>query len=160
MHSLKKSSHMQIDLTYLPAEDRMRLSLRGHADWWITRILLIKLINAWVQKIEGIDLPDIGIPLGHRDVGQEHAMSLEFDGPTSSPQKLEPTKEATLLQEVTLSIDPLGANLVFKGQGTESNLQLTRKESHMVLEMLASKAKAVGWTDTVIWPNWLAAQHA
>ncbi len=150
---------MKIDLAYLPTEDRMRLSLRGHADWFITRSLLIKLVSAWVEKLEGIDLPDVGIPLGQRDVGQEHAMSLEFDGPTTTQQKLEPTQDVKLLQEVTLTVDSLGAKLVFRGQGKESTLQLTRKESHMVLEMVAQKAKAIGWIDTVAWPAWLGSLH-
>ena len=150
---------MKIDLAYLPTEDRMRLSLRGHADWFITRSLLIKLVSAWVEKLEGIDLPDVGIPLGQRDVGQEHAMSLEFDGPTTTQQKLEPTQDVKLLHEVTLTGDSLGAKLVFRGQGKESTLQLTRKESHMVLEMFSNNARSVSWLEEVSWPNWLGSKN-
>ena len=138
---------MELDLTYLAQEDRMRLSLRGQADWLVTRSLLLKLLPAWVAKLQGIDLPAIGIPLGPRDLGQEHALSLEFDGP--QPSNFKPTQASTdvLLFEIKLTVDALGAK----------QLALTRKESHTFLEMLAQKARAVGWLDTVQLPQWLGA---
>jgi len=93
--------------------------------------------------------------LGDRDIGQEHALSLEFDGPTTTQQKLETKVTSRLIQEVTLTVDSVGAKLVFRGEGVESNLSLTRKESHLVLEMLANKAREVGWLNEVVWPSWL-----
>ena len=146
---------MELDLTYLKQEDRMSLSLRGHADWLVTRGLLLKLLPAWVEKLQSIDLPSVGIPLGPRDLGQEHALSLEFDGPKST--NFQPTKASpdTLLIEIKLTVDALGAKLHLIGQGRESQLALTRKESHTLLEMLAQKARAVGWLDTVQLPRWL-----
>ena len=60
---------MELDLTYLEKEDRMRLSLRGQADWLVTRSMLLKLLPAWVAKLQSIDLPSVGIPLGPRDSG-------------------------------------------------------------------------------------------
>ena len=72
---------MELDLSYLPQEDRMRLSLRGQADWLVTRSLLTKLLPVWVERLESIELPNVGIPLGQRDLSQEHALSLEFEGP-------------------------------------------------------------------------------
>jgi hypothetical protein len=146
---------MKIDLAYLPAEDRMRLSLRGHADWLITRSLLIKLVNAWIDKLQKVELPDVGFSLGDRDIGQEHALSLEFDGPTTTQNKPSMQVKCRLLQEVTLTVESVGAKLVLKGDGVETNLTLTRKESHLVLEMMAKKARAVSWLDEVHWPSWL-----
>lgn len=147
---------MQIDLTYLPQEDRMRLSLRGHADWLITRSLLLKLVSAWVEKIEAIELPAVGIPLGQRDIEQEHALSLEFDGPTTTQQPPpNPGSNALLLSEISLTLDALGTQLVMRGQTKETKLVLTRKESHLILEMLAKKARDVKWLDAVSWPLWL-----
>lgn len=146
---------MKIDLTYLAAEDRMCLSLRGQGGWLITRSLLLKLVAAWLEKLQTVNLPPVGFSLGERDIGQEHALSLEFDAPTTSQQKPEPETNARLLQEVTLSVDAVGAKLVLRGDGVETNLTLTRKESHLVLEMLASKARAVKWLDGVEWPGWL-----
>ena len=52
-------------------------------------------------------------------------------------------------------MDSVGAKLVLRGEGIETNLTLTRKESHLVLEMFAKKARAVGWLNEVIWPDWL-----
>jgi hypothetical protein len=146
---------MKIDLSYLPAEDRMQLSFAEQSGWLITRGLLIKLVNAWVDKLQKIDLPDVGFSLGNRDIGQEHALSLEFDGPTTSQKRTETQVQSKLLQEVNLTVDSVGAKLVLRGEGIETNLTLTRKESHLVLEMFAKKARAVGWLNEVVWPDWL-----
>ena len=147
---------MKIDFAYVTTEDRMRLSLQGQSDWYMTRSLLLKLVSAWIDKLNEVDLPSVGIPLGLRDIGQEHALSLEFDAPTSTHQLQSPAVDAKLLQEVTLTVDALGAKLVLRGQGLQTKISLTRKESHMLLEMFAQKAKAVGWTDAITWPKWLA----
>ena len=146
---------MKLDLIFLAAEDRMCLSLRGQGSWLITRSLLLKLVAAWLEKLQNIKLPPVGFSLGNRDIGQEHALSLEFDAPTSSLLKPEPKEITRLIQEVTLSVDAVGAILVIRGDGAETRLSLTRKESHLVLEMLASKARAVKWLDEVQWPSWL-----
>ena len=146
---------MELDLTYLKQEDRMRLSLRGQSDWLVTRSLLLKLLPDWVEKLQSIDLPSVGIPLGPRDLGQEHALSLEFDGPKSTNFQLAQTCDDTLLIEIKLTVDALGAKLHLIGQGRESQLAVTRKESHTLLEMLAQKARVVGWLDTEQLPHWL-----
>jgi hypothetical protein len=146
---------MQLDLTYLAQEDRMRLSLRGQINWLVTRSLLLKLVHAWVEKLQSIDLPSVGIPLGPRDLGQEHALSMEFDGPKTTNYKPTQACDDLLLIEIKLKVDALGANLSLIGQGRESQLALTRKESHTLLEMLAQKARAVGWLDAVQLPPWL-----
>lgn len=149
---------MELDLAYLPQEDRMRLSLRGQINWLVTRSLLLKLLPAWVDKLRSIDLPSVGIPLGPRDLGQEHALSMEFDGPQTTNFKPTQATEDTLLFEIKLTVDALGANLHLIGQGKESQLALTRKESHTLLEMLAQKARVVGWLDAVQLPQWLGAK--
>lgn len=148
---------MELDLTYLAPEDCLRLSLRGQADWLVTRSLLLKLLPAWVDKLQCIDLPPVGIPLGPRDLGQEHALSLEFDGPQSTNFQPAQASNDTLLIEIKLTVDALGAKLHLIGQGRESQMALTRKESHTLLEMLAQKARAVGWLDAVQLPPWLGA---
>jgi hypothetical protein len=149
---------MEIDLTYLEQEDRMRLSLRGQADWLVTRSLLLKLLPAWVEKLQSIDLPSVGIQLGPRDLSQEHALSLEFDGPQKTIFKPTQVSADKLLFEIKLTVDALGAKLNLMGQGQQSQLSLTRKESHTLLEMLAQKARAVGWLDAVQLPPWLGAK--
>jgi hypothetical protein len=146
---------MKLDLNYTAAEDRMCLSIRGQGGWLITRSLLLKLVAAWLEKLQSIDLPPVGFSLGDRDIGQEHALSLEFDAPTTSLLKQESEVQNRLIQEVTLSVDSVGAKLIIRGDGAETSLTLTRKESHLVLEMLASKARAVNWLNEVQWPSWL-----
>lgn len=147
---------MQLDLTYLPAEDRMRLSLRGSVDLLLTRKILLGWVSAWLLKLEQIDLPDVGIALGERDIGQEHALSLEFDAPQAMHQTPSPSSTVHLLQEVTLTVHPLGTHLILRGQGLETNFALTRKESHLLLEMLGQKARAARWLEAIDWPTWLA----
>jgi hypothetical protein len=146
---------MKLDLNYIAAEDRMCFSIRGQGGWLITRSLLLKLVAAWLEKLHSIDLPPVGFSLGDRDIGQEHALSLEFDAPTTSHLKQVPEAQNRLIQEVTLSVDAVGAKLIIRGDGAETSLTLTRKESHLVLEMLASKARAVNWLNEVQWPSWL-----
>ena len=134
----------------------MCLSLRGQGGWLITRSLLLKLVAAWIEKLQSIDLPQVGFSLGDRDISQEHALSLEFDAPTKSEQEPPLEMKINLLQEVTLSVASIGVLLVMRGGGLETSLSLTRKESHLLLEMLAKKAKAAKWLDEVQWPSWLA----
>jgi len=146
---------MHLDLTYLPTEDRMRLSVRGKAEWLITRSLLVRLVVVWVQKLQDIDLPNVGFPLGQRDISQEHALSLEFDAPRLTTNNFEPAQQMMLLQEVTLSVDELGVRLAMRGEGLETEMSFTRKESHLVLEMLAQKAREAKWLEAVELPDWL-----
>ena len=146
---------MDLDLTYLPLEDRMRFSVRGKAEWLITRSLLVRLVVIWVQKIQDIDLPNVGFPLGQRDISQEHALSLEFDAPKLTTNNFQPAAQMVLLQEVTLSVDELGVRLVMRGQGVDMEMSFTRKESHLVLEMLAQKAREAKWLEAVELPVWL-----
>ena len=148
---------MKLDLIFLASEDRMCLSLRGQGSWLITRSLLLKLVAAWLEKLQNIELPPVGFSLGNRDIGQEHALSLEFDAPTTSHLKQESEAQTRLIQEVTLSVDAVGAKLIIRGDGAETSLTLTRNESHLVLEMLARKASVVNWLNEVQWPSWLGA---
>jgi hypothetical protein len=149
---------MNLDLTYLAADDRMRFSVRSQADWLITRSLLLKLLDAWLQKLQTIDLPAVNVPLGQRDIALEHALSLEFDGPHTTQQGTLVTPEAKLLEEVSITVDKVGTQMVMRGAGVMTTLSLTRMQSHMVIEMLAQKARVVGWLDTVQLPHWLGAK--
>ncbi len=146
---------MQIDLSYIALEDRMLISLSDQCDWLITRSLLLKLVPAWLDKLESVELPKVGFSLGNRDIGQEHALSLEFDGPTSSQKKVTQGVKTRLVHEVTLTVDPTGVKLILRGEDAETNLTLTRKESHLVLEMIAKKAREAQWLNEVVWPSWL-----
>jgi len=150
---------MKLDLTYLTAEDRMQLSVQSHTNWLMTRSLILKLVTTWMNKIESIDLPYIGIPLGQRDISLEHALSLEFDGPTKMHRRSLNAVETILLEEITLRIDALGTKMVLRGLARESTISLTRKESHIFLEMLAQKVRQVAWLEAVTWPVWLGTKN-
>jgi uncharacterized protein (UPF0128 family) len=119
--------------------------------------LLLKLFPAWLEKLHSVDLPNVGFPLGDRDIGQDHALSLEFDAPTASRQKSLPELNARLVHEITLTVDATDVRLVMRGEGAETNLTLTRKECHLVLEMLAKKAREAQLLSQVAWPSWFGA---
>jgi hypothetical protein len=148
---------MKINLCYMPEQDRLRLSLQGQADWLITRSILLKLVQVWLEKLKNIDLPSVGFSLGKRDIEREHALSLEFDRPTVSQQNPTQDLKARLVHEIVLTVMPIGVKIVICGEGVETNLTLTRKESHLVLEMLAKKAREAKWLNEVVWPSWLGA---
>lgn len=150
---------MQLDLTYLRSEDRLLLSVRGKIDWLLTRSLVTRLVDGWIDKLQSTDLPDTGIPLGQRDIATEHALSLEFDAPQRTGQASSPAMRALMVQEVRLTVDAMGTRFLVKGGRQQMTLRLTRKESHMVLELLAQKARAARWLEPVLWPDWLT-RHA
>jgi hypothetical protein len=153
------SSHkyykMNVQLSYVAADDSMLLSLRDQGGWIITRGLLLKLVKVWPKKLQGVDLLSVGCSLGDRNICQGHALSPEFDAPTTTQQTPKSEVEARLFQEVTLSVNAAGANLVMRGDSVETSFIVTRKESHLVLEMLAYKAKALKWIGEVQLPSWL-----
>jgi len=158
---------MNLDLVYLPEQDRMRFSVREQADWLITRSLLLQLLGAWLQKLGAIDLPAVNVPLGQRDIALEHALSMEFDGPHQAAQTSPVAPSSQLLHEVSITVDAAGTQLVLKGEvqvegkgkaeRVVTSLQLTRMQSHMVLEMLAKKSRAAQWLAAYTLPEWLGA---
>ncbi len=53
---------MKMDLSYVPEKVCLRQSLKGQADWIITRILLLKLVPAWIEKLKSFEL-ELELPL-------------------------------------------------------------------------------------------------
>jgi hypothetical protein len=146
---------MHLDLTYLPCEDRMLLTVRGKAAWLLTRKLLVRVVVAWLKKLELVDLPHVGFELGKRNIELEHSLSLEFDDLRSVELPNTSPPDTPLLSEVTLRVDSFGATVVLRGGKQTVGLTMTRKEAHLVLEMLAFKARSAGWATAVAWPDWL-----
>ena len=157
-----KKSSLQLDLTYLPVEDRLLLALRigqEQADWWLTRRMVSAFVLALADKLESVALPSVSLAnlrSAERNLGQEHALSLEFDGPQPKATVSTPHKAALLLQEVTLTVTELDCTLVLKAPPQATQMVLTRKETHALLEMLASKARQAGWLQAAQWPEWLS----
>lgn len=111
---------MNLYLTHLPADDRMHLSFRSQVDRLIKRGLLLKLLPAWVSRLQSIDVPSVGIPLRPRDLGQEQVLSLEFDCPQTTNYKPTQASMDLLLFETKLTADALRAKLYLRGEGRES----------------------------------------
>ena len=155
-----ENTSLQMDLTYLPVEDRLLLSLRKNSEqahWWLTRRLSTALVAALADKLEKVGLPSLPFQrkVPERDLSQEHALSLEFDGPQTKKAANAPAENVLLMHEVTLTVTELECTLILKSQTKHSQMSLTRKETHALLEMLASKARHAGWLEHTHWPVWL-----
>ena len=147
-----------VDLSHCPLQDRLRLSFRqpaGRVDWWITRRLLLRWVGAWVARLEAVNLPVVPCLSLARNLSQEHALAIEFDGPKPGrPNTAAPAREL-LLQAVNIRVQPSATVLVLRATGFSQTLELTRQESHALLEMLAHHARSSGWLALPTWPDWL-----
>jgi len=161
MQEDRENSKLSLDLSYQSNEDRLHLNLRINGqsmEWWLTRKMTLALIMHWAEKLLDIGLPQIqveGIAGLKRDLGLEHALSLEYDGPEKKDVNFTLVKDARLVKEIVLSVTELESVLAFKAEQKKSELRLTRKESHSLLEMIASQAKVAGWLTVPDLPNWL-----
>ena len=158
---MSKEPKLIIDVAYNAGEDRLRMSLRlgkDRTDWWLTRRLTTLMVTRCMQKMVEVGLPKLSVPGVapiERDLSQEHALSLEFDGPASQSSDASPAQHTLLASELSLSVNELECVIVLKSDKAHSQLKLTRKEAHAFLEMLASKAKSAGWLESPHWPGWL-----
>jgi hypothetical protein len=152
---------IQLDLDYLANEDRLLLTIKKNgefSDWWLTRRLTSALVGAWIEKLELIGLPELTLAQlqsSQRNLPQEHALSLEFDGPQIKKPKIATPQNPMLIKEITISVTKIDCAIVLKAECKSTQLNLTRKEAHACLEMIASKSKQAGWLITLHWPNWL-----
>ena len=152
---------LHLDLAYLAEEDRVLLTLYKEnirLDWWLTRRMAVALVSAWIEKLELIGFPQIEIAQfqnPERNLPQEHELSLEFDGPKSKKLNSKSTQNTELIKEVTISVSQVECALLIKAENRSTQLNLTRKESHALLEMISSKARHAGWIEIPNWPNWL-----
>jgi hypothetical protein len=156
-------SPLFMDLSYLLEEDRLKLTLRkmqSHTRWTLTRRMTLALLTVWIEKLESVDLPQIdieGLNLNMRDLKQEHALSLEFDGPQISNTSISSPASTCLVKEVTLQVTGTDSTFTLKSESESEQIQLTRKESHALLEMLALKAQQANWLTSPHLPSWLGA---
>ena len=153
---------MNIDVTYQSIEDRIRLTVRNeHArvDWWLTRRFVMQLLPAWLKQIEHVALPQVPfLPPVPRNVAQEHALSLEFDGPRQHRPAAAEAVTPLLTNEISLKVAAATCDLVIRHPSAQTEIQLTRKEAHAVLELLAQQARHAGWLSVPAgdaWPTWL-----
>jgi hypothetical protein len=158
---------MQIDLMYLQTEDRMILKIvevKADASWLLTRNLLLRLLKVWTTKLEEVALPSIGdfIPNVPRNLGQEHSLALEFDGPhpKNETSSILNFGDAHLLLEINLKLSSIQTQLTLKGASQETTLSLSRRETHAFIEMLFVKSKRAGWLVAASFPEWLTGQQS
>lgn len=148
---------MNFDLKYVPLEDRLVLSLRGHAAWLVTRNLLLKLIGVWLDALEKVELPSVPVPMGKRSLVGEHELSMELDRPVQNNVSI-PEVDVVLLEKVDIRVSAVTVTLVLYGGERGVTVNLTRRDAHLVLELLAGRARAAKWLDPVKWPDWLGGQ--
>jgi hypothetical protein len=156
-------SQLFMDLSYLLEEDRLLLKLRkmqSHTRWALTRRMTLAVLTVWIEKLESVDLPQIeieGLNLNLRDLKQEHALSLEFDAPQISNSSFSSQAATYLVKEVTLQVTGTESTFTLKSEIESEQIQLTRRESHALLEMLALKAQQANWLTSPHLPSWLGA---
>lgn len=153
---------MKIDVSYNPEQDRVRLCLRNEqqrSDWWLTRRITIKLLEAWLGKLERVPLPAVDAEWmpknAQRLLDQEHALSLEFDAISVDPNAPPAIDSGLLVATINLTVSPTESRLELVSGTSNAAISLTRKESHAFVEALAQRARRADWLKACHLPNWL-----
>jgi hypothetical protein len=158
---------MQIDLTYQSDQDRLCLSLRSpevSTHWWLTRRMTLGMLKGWMAKLDEVPLPTwTHAPWqtrqAERDLAQEHALSLEFDGPALTQKQALPADGLHLVDTVNIAVTPTECRLQLLAGSETCQLVLTRKESHALVEAMAMQVRKAGWLKALNMPDWLGAEH-
>ena len=154
---------MKMDVTYHPGQDRLRLCLRTEqqrADWWLTRRITLRLLQALLSRLQQVPLPALNQPwlprAGAREIAQEHAMSLEFDAlVVDDPGRAPPAQTGLLVDTASLTVSPTETRLELVAGKSNARLNLTRMESHALAEALALMARKGEWLTGMELPPWL-----
>lgn len=154
---------MKMDVTYHPDQDRIRLCLRTdqqRTDWWLTRRITLRLLQALLQQLERVPLPTINqpwLPPAEREMAQEHAMSLEFDALVADDpgRSTQPAQTGLLVDTATLNVSPTETRLELAAGKNNAKLNLTRMESHALVEALALMARKGQWLTSIDLPPWI-----
>lgn len=155
---------MKMDVTYHPAQDRLRLCLRNDqqsTDWWLTRRLTLRLLQALLQQLERVPLPTLNQPWlprpAEREMAQEHAMSLEFDALVADDpgRSSQPSQTGLLVDTASITVSPTETRLELVAGKNSAKLNLTRMESHALVEALALMARKGQWLTGIDLPTWL-----
>ena len=155
---------MKMDVTYHPDQDRIRLCLRTDQqsiDWWLTRRITLRLLQALLQQLERVPLPTLNQPWlprpAEREMAQEHAMSLEFDALVADDpgRSTQPGQTGLLVDTTSLTVSPTETRLELAAGKNNATLNLTRMESHALVEALALMARKGQWLTSIDLPPWL-----
>jgi hypothetical protein len=155
---------MKMDVTYHPDQDRLRLCLRTEqqsTDWWLTRRITLRLLQALLKQLERVPLPALNQPWlprpAGREIAQEHAMSLEFDALVADDpgRSTQPAPTGMLVKTASLNVSPTETRLELVAGKNNAKLNLTRMESHALVEALALMARKGQWLNGMDLPPWL-----
>lgn len=154
---------MKMDVSYHPDQDRLRLCLRTEqqtSDWWLTRRIALRLLQALLNQLERVPLPALNQPWlptpPAREIAQEHAMSLEFDAlVVDDPGRPPPSQTGQLVDTASLTVTPTETRLKLASGKNSASLNLTRMESHALVEGLALMARKGEWLTGIDLPPWL-----
>ncbi len=155
---------MKMDVTYHPDQDRIRLCLRTDQqsiDWWLTRRITLRLLQALLQQLERVPLPTLNQPWlprpAEREMAQEHAMSLEFDALVADDpgRSTQPGQTGLLVDTASLTVSPTDTRLELVAGKNNAKLNLTRMESHALVEALALMARKGQWLTSIDLPPWI-----
>ena len=155
---------MKMDVTYHPDQDRIRLCLRTDQqsiDWWLTRRITLRLLQALLQQLERVPLPTLNQPWlprpAEREMAQEHAMSLEFDALVADDpgRSTQPGQTGLLVDTASLTVSPTETRLELVAGKNNAKLNLTRMESHALVEALALMARKGQWLTSIALPPWI-----
>jgi hypothetical protein len=158
---------MQIDLTYQSDQDRLCLSLRSpevSTHWWLTRRMTLGMLKGWLAKLDEVPLPTWSdapwqAPSAQRDLAQEHALSLEFDGPALREKLNLPVEGMHLVDTANITVTPTECRLQLVAGSENCQLVLTRKESHTLVEAMALQVRQAGWLRALALPEWLGVKQ-
>lgn len=153
---------MKMDLTYEPGPDRIRLCLRAdgrQADWWLTRRISLRLLTALLNQLEKVPLPVVDVPWlpqpRTREIAQEHAMSLEFDAVSVDPKAPKASDSGLLVDKISLTVSPAETRLDLSAGTQTTRVNLTRMDSHALVEALALMARKGEWLVGMELPQWV-----
>lgn len=153
---------MKMDLTYDPGQDRIRLCLRTgdeQVDWWLTRRIALRLLTALLGQLEKVPLPVVDVPWlpkpTSREIAQEHAMSLEFDAVSVDPAAPKARHNGLVVETISLTVTPAETRLDLSAGTSSTRVNLTRMDSHALVEALALMARKGEWLLGVKLPHWV-----
>lgn len=153
---------MKMDLTYDPGQDRIRFCVRNdeqRSDWWMTRRISLRLLQAFLNQLEKVPLPVLDKPwlpkTGQREIAEEHAMSLEFDAIRADPTAPKDSQSGLLVEKVSLTVSPTDTRLELAAGSSNVRFSLTRMESHALIEAVALMARKGDWLVGVELPSWV-----
>lgn len=160
---------MEVDLSYVSLEDRIRLCIRRQGDaedWWLNRRLAFRWLQGWADQLAAVPLP--GVPQapwtpggGPQTTAEQHALLMEVDPPGVQTTAASPSPAAgssgrlRLLHSVSLTVSPTSCTVTLLAQEHRLALVRTRHEAHSLLEALVQAVKGSGWLDAVPLPDWL-----